>query len=206
MKGAFIVIEGPDGVGKTRMALAIAKWLRDLRYSVVHTREPSDGSIGCRIREMLRGEIPAKDAEGMSRLYAEDRLDHLARVVLPALVGEEIVICDRYLLSAIAYQHGAMGLALSDVLGFNRYAINPDLTLVLTASEDVCAARRRERGDAQTMFEDDETQRKIRRIYGEAQSFVSHHNPISIDASGNFDEVLKACMQHVMRTIEEMSR
>lgn len=203
---AFIVVEGPDGVGKTRTTAWIAKRLRKAGLSVVSTREPSDGSIGRRIREMLRGEVPAKDAIGMSRLYAEDRIDHLASVVLPNLRGDEIVVCDRYLLSSIAYQHGAMGLALSDVLGFNRYAVVPDLTIILRASQDVCTARRAERGEVPSMFEDEETQRKIRRVYDNASDFVESHNPVFVDASGTFDETLEACMGHVMSTIEEVSK
>jgi dTMP kinase len=206
MVGTFIVIEGPDGVGKTRLTQWIAKNLRKFEFSVVQTREPSDGSIGCRIREMLRGEIPAKDAIGMSKLYAEDRIDHLARIVLPALRGSEIVVCDRYLLSSIAYQHGAMGLSLSDVLAFNRYAIVPDLTLILRSSPDICAARRKERGDAPSMFEDEETQRKIRRVYDNPFDFIESHNPVMVDASGDFDSVLEACMGQVMSTIEEVSK
>lgn len=203
---AFIVVEGPDGVGKTRVAQRIAKLLYEAGFSAHPTREPSDGMIGKRIREMLRGDVPAPDAIGMSRLYAEDRMDHLMTVVLPALDEGRIVVCDRYLLSSIAYQHGAMGLPLADIRRFNRYAIVPDLTLVLRTSQDVCAARRKERGDAPSMFEDEETQRKIWRIYDNPFDYIETHNPVLVDASGEFDSVLETCMSHVMRTIEEVSR
>jgi dTMP kinase len=205
-KGVFVVVEGLDGVGKTTVTRTIVTSLRKSGLPTVLTREPSDGSIGCRIREMLRGETPAKDAIGMSRLYAEDRIDHLARVVLPALANEQVVICDRYLLSAIAYQHGAMGVPLADVRRFNRHVIVPDLTLILSASSDVCAERLRRRGEARTLFEDDETQRSVRRIYAEGQIYISRHNPFAVDASGDFDAVLDACMRPIIGVIAEASR
>jgi dTMP kinase len=204
--GAFIVVEGPDGVGKTRIAQRITKLLCEDGFSTHPTREPSDRAIGRRIREMLRGDIPAPNAIGMSQLYAEDRLDHLTNIVLPTLVEGRIVVCDRYLLSSIAYQHGSMGLPLTDVLRFNRYAIVPDLTIVLRTSQDVCAARRKERGDAPSMFEDEETQRKVRRVYDNAFDYIEKHNPVFVDASGEFDSVVETCMQHVMRTIEEVTK
>jgi dTMP kinase len=204
--GAFIVVEGPDGVGKTRTTEAIAKKLKDANLQGVFAREPSNGVIGLGIRRMLRGEIPALDMVGMARLFAKDRLDHLTRVVIPNIRDGQIVVCDRYLLSSIAYQHGSMGLPLADVLRFNRYAIVPDLTIVLRTSQDVCAARRKERGDAPSMFEDEETQRKVRRVYDNAFDYIEKHNPVFVDASGEFDSVLETCMQHVMRTIEEVSK
>lgn len=203
---AFIVVEGPDGVGKTRITQRITKLLREAKHPVVSTREPSDGPTGCRIREMLRGEVPAKGAIGMSRLYAEDRIDHLACTVLPALRGDEVVVCDRYLLSSIAYQYGAMGIPLSTVLRFNRYAVTPDLTLVLRASPETCALRRKERGEAPSMFEDEETQRKVRIVYDNAFDYIESHNPVFVDASGDFASVMETCMFHIMRTIEEVSK
>jgi dTMP kinase len=204
--GAFIVVEGPDGVGKTRMTRTIVDEIRKADFRTVITREPSDGSIGRLIREILRGEVAPKHPVTMSKLYADDRMDHLTWTVMPALSRGEIVVCDRYLLSSIAYQHGSMGLPLPDVLRFNRYAVVPDLTLVLRTSQDVCAARRKERGDAPSMFEDEETQRKVRRVYDNAFDYIEKHNPIFVDASGEFDSVLEVCMSHVMRTIEEVSK
>lgn len=204
--GVFVVVEGPDGVGKTSIVQRMTKSLSDVGFSATCTREPSTGKIGFRIREMLQGKIPAPSAIEMSRLYAEDRMDHLIRTVLPSLAIGCISICDRYLLSSIAYQHGAMGLPLADVLRFNRYAVVPDLTLVLRTSPEVCAARRKERGEAPSMFEDEETQRKVRRVYDNAFDYIERHNPVLVDASGEFDSVLETCMVHVMRTIEEVSR
>lgn len=204
--GAFVVVEGPDGVGKTRTTQRIAELLRETGFLVIATREPSDGAIGRDIRAILRGDSQPLDAMTMSRMYAEDRLDHLKRIVLPAITERRVIVCDRYLLSSIAYQHGAMGLPLSDVLRFNRYAVVPDLTLVLRAPQDVCTSRRGTRGEAVSMFEDEETQRKIRRVYDNAFDYIELHNPAFIDASDEFDSVVKTCMRRVMRTIEEVSK
>jgi dTMP kinase len=205
MQGVFIVVEGPDGVGKSTIANAIFDNLWKTRSTVL-TREPSDLTIGSRIRAILRGELPAPNPNELALLYAKDRVDHLSWRVLPELANGKVIVCDRYLLSSIAYQHGSMGLPLADVLCFNRYAIVPDLTLVLRTSQDVCSARRKERGDAPSMFEDEETQRKVRRVYDNAFDYIAVHNPVFVDASGEFDSVVETCMRHVMRTIEEVSK
>src|SRR5437667_268896 len=103
MAGRFIVLEGIDGAGTTTQADAIAAALRKKGRQVFVTREPSDLAIGKQIRAALVGKA-AFPSDALALLFAADRLDHLEREVQPALRAGTDVICDRYVLSSMAYQ------------------------------------------------------------------------------------------------------
>jgi len=103
--GTFITLEGVDGSGKTTQAGRLAERLRAEGYAVVITREPGGTPVAERIRAILldpeAGEM-AWSTEVM--LYLASRAEHVARVIRPALERDEIVICDRFLDSTLAYQ------------------------------------------------------------------------------------------------------
>ncbi|MBW2416882.1 MAG: dTMP kinase [Deltaproteobacteria bacterium] len=107
MRGLFIVLEGIDGSGKTEQSRRLAAWLRETGRSVIETREPTDGEWGRRYRAWARGEIEAS-ADEVLEFFVEDRREHVARLVLPALERGDDVVCDRYVASTLAYQaaHG----------------------------------------------------------------------------------------------------
>lgn len=99
----FIVIEGPDGSGKSFQALRLYDRLSEAGVSAHLTREPSDGRIGRLIRESLTGEATIA-SEAMGLLYAADRIDHVTREILPAVQAGEVVVCDRYTWSNLVYR------------------------------------------------------------------------------------------------------
>jgi len=107
-RGRLIALEGLDGCGKTTQAARIAEALRARGREVVVTREPSDGPIGTKIRALARGAAPP-DAERELALFTDDRREHVALVIEPALAAGRWVITDRYFLSTVADQ-GASGL------------------------------------------------------------------------------------------------
>src|SRR5688572_15418123 len=106
-RGRLIALEGLDGCGKTTQAARIAEALHARGRDIVQTREPSEGPMGRKIRELARaGErVPA---ERELQLFTDDRRDHVAQVIEPALAAGRWVITDRYYLSTVAYQ-GARG-------------------------------------------------------------------------------------------------
>lgn len=101
--GIFFAIEGPDGSGKTTQAARLASRLRAGGYSVVGTREPSDGPAGRLIRQSLKGEVTLA-ADAMGPLFAADRIDHVRRVVAPAFDAGRVVVTDRFDLSNDVYR------------------------------------------------------------------------------------------------------
>src|SRR5579883_392989 len=102
--GKLIVLEGVDGAGKTTQAKALGDFLT-ARGEVVHlTAEPSRGLVGQLLRRSLTGQEPGLNGDIMALLFAADRLDHLAREILPELMAGHHVITDRYYHSSFAYQ------------------------------------------------------------------------------------------------------
>ncbi|MCP4251254.1 MAG: dTMP kinase, partial [bacterium] len=97
-RGRFIVLEGIDGSGKTEQSRRLASWLRRGGHEVVETREPSDTEWGRRYRAWARGEHEASP-ETVLRYFIEDRREHVAGLIRPAVAAGKIVVCDRYVAS-----------------------------------------------------------------------------------------------------------
>lgn len=133
VSGFFITFEGGEGAGKTSVLKAVEEELRKEGFDVLSTREPG----GIEIAEKIRGIIlnpdhTTMDARTEALLYAAARRQHLVEKVFPALEKGEIVLCDRFVDSSLAYQGYARGLGMEEVYQINEFAINgrmPDLTL-----------------------------------------------------------------------------
>jgi dTMP kinase len=138
--GLFVVFEGGDGVGKSTQAelLCSALALRGIAY--VRTFEPGDTAAGRQIRHIVldpsTGEL-APRAEAL--LYAADKAHHVRSVVLPALERGQVVVCDRYVDSMLAYQGAGRVLDLNEVERVARWAtddLRPHLTVLLDVHPD----------------------------------------------------------------------
>ena len=116
----FITLEGPEGSGKTTAIEVTVKKLEEMGYQIVRTREPGGTPIAEEIRNViLDKKNTAMDSRTEALLYAASRRQHLVEKVWPALKEGKIVICDRYLDSSLAYQGGARGLGIDEVLNIN---------------------------------------------------------------------------------------
>jgi len=131
LKGAFLVIEGIDGAGKSTLCRALEKRLTKEGHIVKVTQEPTHDEIGSFIREENVKDISQK-AEAL--LFVADRAVHTERIVRWVEEGN-IVICDRYFASTVAYQSsGLNGEALDRewLISLNMpVIIMPDLTVLL---------------------------------------------------------------------------
>jgi dTMP kinase len=133
----FIVFEGIDGSGKTTQAEFLARKLTSLGIPNILTREPSDGLIGQNLRKLETRLAPEEE----SRLFLEDRLDHVEKVIRPGIRNHEHVICDRYYHSSAAYQ-GSRGLNPIDVLRENRLRVPaPDIVFLIDISVSTALSR-----------------------------------------------------------------
>ena len=105
MQGKFITFEGPDGSGKTTCAKGVYDKLKKEGYDVIYTREPGGIEIAEEIRNIILDPKNTKmDARCEALLYAASRRQHLVEKVLPALAKGQIVLCDRFVDSSLAYQ------------------------------------------------------------------------------------------------------
>lgn len=143
MSGTFVTFEGVDGSGKSTLIGRVAEKLAASGLSVLTTFEPGDTPVGAVLRaEALKADL-SPEAELM--LFACDRAEHVRKVVRPALLRGDIVLCDRYDASNIAYQGAWRGLGETTVADISTVAAGgtrPHLTFWVDVPENVSRARR----------------------------------------------------------------
>jgi len=161
-KGKFIVFEGIDGSGQSTQAQLLDNFLKDNGLKVICTKEPTkESEIGKRIRAILKGEQIIEPRE-LQKLFVEDREWHLENIVNPSLNRGEMVICDRYLFSTIAFG-GADGLDKNWLWQMNKDFLMPDLLFFIKTSPVVAMTRIDKRdGGKRQLFE---KQEKLERAF-----------------------------------------
>jgi len=151
-RSMFITFEGPEGSGKTFQMAKLAEYLEKLGLPILTTREPGGTSIGDQIREVL---FDHKNREMYPRtellLFQASRSQLVEQVILPNLELGNIVLCDRYADSTIAYQgYGHQQFDLEQVrvlVDFATGGLKPDLTLLLTVDVEVGLNRKVKGGE-----------------------------------------------------------
>jgi dTMP kinase len=191
LKGVFITFEGLDGCGKSTQMELLASALREKGYVVLVTREPGGTPVGEAIRDLLldprhHGMSPRAEA----LLYSAARAHLVDLVIRPALEDGQVVLCDRYLDSSLAYQGYGRGLGHDDIIALNVWATDclfPDLTLLLELDDSIRAGRLDAVPD-RLEAEDEEFHRRV--AEGFRQLLVLHpHRIRRVDAKGAESEV-----------------
>ncbi len=190
-KGAFVVIEGLDGSGKSTQAKLLAANLRK-NQNVLCTAEPSTGKIGSFIRTRYLFEKMRTSTAVEALLFAADRVDHVENEIVPALKEGWLVASDRYLFSSLAYQ-GAAGLDLNWIMKINERAIRPDFAVFVDVDPTVVIDRLKRK---KSVMEDLATQRKVREIY---QKYVDDGSLFRIDGNRSRKVVAKDLLTAVLR-------
>lgn len=131
----FITFEGPEGSGKTSQIQLLATFLRQQGYRVLATREPGGTRIGDQIRACLHDVANTEMTPAAEvLLYSASRAQHVRELILPALAAGQIVLCDRFYDSTIAYQGYGRSLDRAELRQITRFATGglvPDLTFLL---------------------------------------------------------------------------
>lgn len=195
-RGIFIAIEGIDGSGITTQSKLLANLLSQKGFLVFLTSEPSDGEIGKLLRLYLKKNTanPAIDA----LLFAADRVEH-TEMIKKKLEEGYIVISSRYFESSIAYQ-SSQGLPLDWIKEVNRYAISPDITIILDAPPEITIERVEKRNNIihknKEKFEKIDFLHKVRSVFvSRAKKFSTYY---LVDSTKSIDTVHKE-----IRTIVE---
>ena len=135
MKGTFVTFEGCEGVGKSRQIKLLEEYLVKNKKEYYLTREPGGTPVSEQIRSViLDGKNVSMTDECEALLYAAARVQLLKEIVKPRLDAGQLVLCDRYIDSSLAYQGYARGLGREFVEKINDYAIKnfmPDYTVFL---------------------------------------------------------------------------
>ena len=133
--GCFIAFEGGEGAGKSTQERILADELTTLGRHVVRTREPGGTPAGEAIRSVvLSPQFAGLDDRAEALLFAASRGEHVARVIRPALDRGDVVVCDRYLDSSVAYQGYGRNLGPQRIRDLSLWATQdlvPDLTVLL---------------------------------------------------------------------------
>ena len=149
MAGAFIAVEGVDGSGKSGVVRRLVAGLQARGHDVIGTREPGGTPQGEALRGLLlAGEDAAWEPRAELLLMTAARVQHVARIVLPAVAAGRVVVSDRYAGSTLAYQGAGRGMSDALIRELHAAMVDdlwPDLTLVLDVDPAVGLARSRKR-------------------------------------------------------------
>jgi dTMP kinase len=186
--GKFIVFEGPDGSGQTTQANLLKDFLIKKGYQVLLTKEPTRISEASqKIRQAL-DKMHEVGPRTLQEWFAQDRREHLDKVIVPALKRGEVVISDRYCFSSFAYGRSS-GIDLDWLIEINNEFLLPDLTFILKVSPKVCLERIEKRGEAKTLFEAEQKLARVWQVYQELPA--RFENLYIIDGEKSAEEVHK---------------
>lgn len=200
-KGKFVVVEGPDGSGKTSVVKALSQLLMQAGIQAVYTREPGGSPIAEQIREVvLDVENTAMDYRTEALLIAAGRRQHLVETIIPNVEAGKLVISDRFVMSSLTYQGVGRGIGIDPVWAINRFAIEdwmPDLTLLIDIPAEVgleriqkaCGTRQYDRLDRETLA----FHQRTRQTYLDLSK--EWPNLVKIDGQQTIEEVSRQCFE-----------
>ena len=175
-RGLFIAFEGIDGSGKSSQVKPLKSYLEEQHnLRVVTTYEPYQYE---RVKARIRN-LPSvsSDPEGMAKLFIDDRILHIQKVIQPALEGGEVVISDRYGLSTICYQSAqallaGRDLSIQQLIEMQKgRIIQPDITFFINTSL-VVAEERIMQSERKNQDEFDRNKEFRRVVFGQYQKCI----------------------------------
>ena len=193
MRGKFISFEGGEGGGKSTQAARLAGFLRSKGLEVIETREPGGTKQGEELRDLLvQGDPDRWSSLSELLMMTAARVEHVNRLIEPALAAGKWVVCDRFMDSSMVYQGIAGGLGLDMVGPLQAQAVNgcvPDVTFLLDLREEAGLQRAEKRGGA-ARFEKKEAE--FHRNVRDGFLALAAENPdriMVVDAEDTFEAV-----------------
>ena len=220
-EGLFISFEGVDGAGKTTQVQQAHNYLQGRGLRSLVTREPGGTPVGLTIRELVLHGLAAFPSVAVTGgtdvvdasddlaprtealLYAADRAEHVAQVVRPALERGDIVLCDRYLDSSVAYQAGGRDLSEDVIRRLSLWAsqgLMPKRTYLLDADPSQSESRLDHEPDRLESAGDD-FQQHVRQAFLQ----LAQNEPdrfLVIDATQSIDQVWQIIQDDLDKLVE----
>lgn len=198
----FITFEGPDGSGKSTIIQKVYDYLIENNYDVIKTREPGGSPIAEKIRNLILDTENIKMGyRTEALLYAASRAQHVEETILPALNENKIVLCDRFLISSLAYQGVGRGLGIENVRNINEFAINgvfPDFVLFFDVNP-ITTLKRKSSLDTADRLEK-EGNNFHERVYNGYKEILNFEKNIEIiDATQSVEDVFSQCIEVLKR-------
>lgn len=209
MKGLFIVMEGPDGSGKTTQINLLKTYLEEAGYECLITREPGGTIIGEEVRQLiLNPEYKEMSPVTEMLLYAASRAQLVHEVIGPALENGKIVISDRFVDSSIVYQGIARNLGISTVAAVNAPGIGiyrPDGIFFIDLSEAEGLRRKKEQKKLDRM---EQESIEFHHLVSEGYRKVLADRPevVKIDGNKEIDVIQKKIRNHVDELLKKKNR
>lgn len=198
----FITFEGPDGSGKSTIIQKVYDYLIENNFDVIKTREPGGSPIAEKIRNLI---LDTENTEMGYRtealLYAASRAQHVEETILPALNENKIVLCDRFLISSLAYQGVGRDLGIENVRKINEFAINgvfPDFVLFFDV-DPITTLKRKSSLDTADRLEKEGNNFHERVYNGYKEILNSEKNIEIIDATQSVEDVFNQCIKVLKR-------
>ena len=198
----FITFEGPDGSGKSTIIQKVYDYLIENNYDVIKTREPGGSPIAEKIRNLILDiENTKMGYRTEALLYAASRAQHVEETILPALNENKIVLCDRFLISSLAYQGVGRDLGIENVRKINEFAINgvyPDFVLFFDV-DPITTLKRKSSLDTADRLEKEGNNFHERVYNGYKEILNSEKNIEIIDATQSVEDVFSQCIKVLKR-------
>lgn len=206
VKGLFIVVDGIDGSGKSEIVKMLHNYLfsKHKKYRILTTREPTNGSYGKQIRQMLMEEKdPLSNSKKLMELFVKDRKEHLKNTIEPFLNRSNehelnIVLCDRYYYSTIAFQ-SAQGLDVQEIISKNKTFKKPDIAFILDVEPSLALERIGYR--KKEKFEQLDFMKKIRQNFLKLPKLLDDNIKI-IDSTRTLNDVFESIRKEVDKILD----
>lgn len=202
--GLLIAFEGIDGSGKSTTLRAVEQQLTKADYSVVVTKEPGGTEFGKLARSVVQQPGHKLTAHAEFLLFAADRAEHRAKIVLPALSAGKIILCDRMADSSVAYQGYGRGLSIDMINTINSWVleeVHPQLTCYFAI--DCATARMRMKHRAQELSGFDQERESFfeRVIAGYEQLYKDRTDVLRINACDSVEHIAQQIYSRIQMLI-----
>ena len=193
MPGKFIVFEGLDGSGITTQSTLLRNYFLKEGKNAILTKEPTDGLIGGIIKACLRKEWKASPLT-LQMLFAADRSHHLTEIEA-ALKENKIVICDRYILSTLAY--GSLSVPGETLKQLNANFRRPNMTFLVDTQPKICLERIKKSRPHVELFEEEQKLTQIRNNYLSLKGYFP--NTFVVDGNRGVEEIMNDIIKLVKK-------
>jgi dTMP kinase len=200
LKGKFITFEGGEGSGKSTVIAFVKEKLRALGHEVITTREPGGCPFSEKVRKLVMSASINEKAELFLMLAA--RAEHIKEVIRPALEKGQIVLCDRFTHSTLAYQGAARGLGMENLMAMCSYAqeeIELSASFFLDIEPKLGLARAKVRGEENRL--DRERLEFHEKVYAGFKELLAKGELKRVDAREPLDVVQQKVLKAVLAAL-----